>query len=136
MKTFRDKYCKNVKSKRIDLSSAKKISALKPGRPLMFGHLDEKIKTFLLALCKKGGAVNIVVVIATAKALNEKSDNELLKMTDCFWEKNIFITVWVLLKELQLLRDQRYLMGCRKRQSCYSIMKSCQKLRNIRSHTQ
>ena len=42
----------------MDLSSAKKISMLKRGRPLMLGYLDEKIKTFLLALHKKGDAVN------------------------------------------------------------------------------
>ena len=75
------------------MSSPKRISALKSGRPLMLGHLDEKIKTFLLTLCKKGVVVNTVVAIATAEALIEESDNEHLKLIDldrCFWAKIIF----------------------------------------------
>ena len=52
-RTFRDKYRKNLKSKSIDLFSAKRNSALKRGRSLMLEYLDEKLKTFLLAFHKK-----------------------------------------------------------------------------------
>ena len=55
MKSFRDKYRKNLKLKTIDFSSAKTISELKRGRPLMLGQLDEKIKTFFLDLRKNEG---------------------------------------------------------------------------------
>ena len=79
MRTFCDKYHKNLKSKAIDLSSARK--------PLALGYLDEKIKTFLLALRKKRGVVNTVLTIATAKSLIEKSVHEHLKLIEldrCF----------------------------------------------------
>ena len=76
MRIFRDKHRKNLKKKTIDLSTAKKNSALKYGRPLMLNYLDEKIKTFVLALHKKEGVVNTVVAIATAKALIEQSEDE------------------------------------------------------------
>ena len=58
------------------MSNAKKSSALKYGRPLMVNYLDEKIKTFVLALHKNGGFVNAVVAIATAKALIEQSEDK------------------------------------------------------------
>ena len=93
MITFCDKYLKNLKSKAINLSSAKKISTKKRGRPLMLGRLDEKIKTFLLALFKKRGVVNTVVAIPTATVLIEKSDNKHLKLINlgiCFWAKSLF----------------------------------------------
>ena len=48
----------------------------------MLGALDEKIKSFLFAIRKKGGVVNNVVAIATAKALIEKSDEEYLSNID------------------------------------------------------
>ena len=76
VRIFRDKHRKNLKQKTIDLSTAKKNSALKYGRPLMLNYLDEKIKTFVLALHKKEGVVNTVVAIATAKALIEQSEDE------------------------------------------------------------
>ena len=59
----------------------------------MLGHIDEQIKTFLLALCKKGGVVNTMVAIATIKVLIEKSNNEHLKLINvdrCFWAKRVF----------------------------------------------
>ena len=42
----------------------------------MLNYLDEKIKTFVLALHKNGGVVNAVVAIATAKALIEQSEDK------------------------------------------------------------
>ena len=48
---------------------------------------------FLLALRKKGGVVNTVVAIATAKALIEKSDEEHLKLINfdrCFKAESLF----------------------------------------------
>lgn len=42
----------------------------------MLNYLDEKIKTFVLALHKKEGVVNTVVAIATAKVLIEQSEDE------------------------------------------------------------
>ena len=59
----------------------------------MLGALDEKIKNFLFAIKKKGGVVNTVVVIATAKALIEKSDEEYLSNIDFVkssWAKSLF----------------------------------------------
>ena len=100
MRTFCDKYHKNLKSKAIDLSSARK--------PLALGHLDEKIKTFLLALRKKRGVVNTVLAIGTAKSLIEKSVHEHLKLIEldrCFCAKSLFV-VKVFQKELQLHRDR------------------------------
>ena len=60
------------------------------------GQLHEKIKTFLIALRKKGGFFNTVVGIATAKALTEKSDNKHLKLIDLdrrFGAKSTFCRV-------------------------------------------
>ena len=42
VRNFHDKYRENVNSKTGNFLSTKKISALKRGRPLMLGHLDEK----------------------------------------------------------------------------------------------
>ena len=67
---------------------------LKRGRPLLLGAvLDEKVKHFLLQLRKKGGVVNAVVVVATAKALIARSSDEHLKLTDLeltTWPKSLF----------------------------------------------
>lgn len=54
----------------------------------------KKGRIFLLKLRKKGGVVNTVVAIATAKALIERSDNEHLKSIDrdlTSWAKGLFI---------------------------------------------
>ena len=64
---------------------------LKRGRPLLLGAvLDEKVKHFLLQLRKKGGVVNAVVVVATAKALIARSSDEHLKLKLTTWPKSLF----------------------------------------------
>ena len=45
----------------------------------MLGTLEAKVQTFLHVLRRKGGVVNTVVAIVTAKALITKSQNEHLK---------------------------------------------------------
>ena len=65
----------------------------KRGRPLMLGALDEKVRNFLQIVRRKGGVVNTVVAIATAKALIEKSDQQHLKNLDLersSWAKSLF----------------------------------------------
>ena len=93
VRTFRDKYNKKLKASGNFRSPAKKIVSKKRGRPLMLGVLDEKIKNFLFTIRKKGGVVNTVVTIATAKALIEKSDEQYLSNIDfakSSWAKSLF----------------------------------------------
>ena len=59
----------------------------------MLGYLDEKVQSFLHVLRRKGGVVNAAVVVATGKALIERSDYEHLKCLDLdssFWAKSLF----------------------------------------------
>ena len=59
----------------------------------MSGTLDEKIKTFLYMLRRKGGVVNAVVAVATAKALIVRSPDEHFKCLDLdssYWAKGLF----------------------------------------------
>ena len=59
----------------------------------MLGTLDEKVKNFLHVLRRKGGVVNTVVAVATAKALIARSSDEHLKSLDLdssFWAKSLF----------------------------------------------
>ena len=107
------------------MSSPKEISALKRGRQLMLAHLGEKIKTFLLALRKKGVLVITVFAIATAKVLIEKSDNENLKLIvldKCFWAKILFCRMGFV-KKAAITSRPEIPDGARK--SCRSIIKSC-----------
>ena len=60
----------------------RKLATLTRGRPLMLGKLDEKVKKFLVALRREGGAVNTVVAITAAQALIKESNKEHLKLTD------------------------------------------------------
>lgn len=60
----------------------RKLATLTRGRPLMLGKLDEKVKKFLVALRREGGAVNTVVAITAAQALIQESNKEHLKLTD------------------------------------------------------
>ena len=67
---------------------------LKLGRPLLLGAvLDEKVKYSLLELRKKGGVVNTVVAVTTAKALIARSSVEHMKLIDLestTWAKSLF----------------------------------------------
>ena len=59
----------------------------------MLGTLDEKRKTFLHVLRRKGGVVNTVVAVATAKAMIARSPDEHLKCLDLdssYWVKSLF----------------------------------------------
>ena len=60
----------------------KRIVPLKRGRTLLLGSIDEKVGQFLQVMRRKGGVVNTVVDIATAKALIAKNDLEHLKVID------------------------------------------------------
>ena len=44
------------------------IAPNKRGRPILLGHIDEKVQTFLRALRKRGGVVNTTIAMATATA--------------------------------------------------------------------
>ena len=93
VRVFRDKYNMKIKTKGQSLSPAKKIVSKKRGRPCMLGDLDEKIKSFLMAVRKKGGVVNTVVTNAAANALIEKSGEERLQgmdLTKYSWAKSLF----------------------------------------------
>lgn len=48
----------------------------------ILGSLDEKVKSFLMILRKKGGIVNSDVAITVAQALIEKSTDKHLKSID------------------------------------------------------
>ena len=89
VRTMHDKYRRIASS-----STTKTITSSKRGRPLMLGSLNEKVKRFLLTLRSKGGAVNIVVAVAVAKALIAKCYDESLKVLDLdnlSWEKSPFV---------------------------------------------
>ena len=75
---LRDKYRNLIKTN----ESITKITKSKVGRPLTLGVVDEQVKKFLIVLRKKGGVVNRVVAVATAKALISRSDDESLKSID------------------------------------------------------
>ena len=71
----------------------KEIGTLKRGRPLMLETVDEKVCNFLKIVREKGGVVNLVVGITTAKVLIAKSDLEHLKALDLensSWTKSLF----------------------------------------------
>ena len=66
---------------------------MKCGRPLMLETVDEKVCNFLQIVRRKGGVVNSIVAIATAKALIAKSDLEHQKALDLknsSWTKSLF----------------------------------------------
>ena len=93
VRAFREKYHSSLKAKKVGTAITKKLPSLKRGRPLLLGTIDEKVKNFLFALRQKGGVVNTVVAIATAKALIERSKDEHLKLIDlesCYWAKSLF----------------------------------------------
>ena len=93
VRAMREKYHRVLKSQSSS-SPIKKLTSLKIGRPLMLGTLDEKVLKFLVALYSKGGVVNTVVVaVAVAKALIEKSSDESLKAIDLdnSWAKSLFV---------------------------------------------
>ena len=84
-----DKYRKEIKTN----EGITKLTKSKVGRPLMLGVVDEQVKNFLIALCKKGGVVNKVVAIATARALISRSDDQCLKSIDLentSWARSLF----------------------------------------------
>ena len=59
----------------------------------MLETVDGKVYSFLQKPIRKGGVVNLVVAIATAKALIGKSDLEHLKSLDLensSWPKSLF----------------------------------------------
>ena len=59
----------------------------------MLKTIDEKVWNFLQIVRRKGGVINSVVAIATAKALITKSDLEQVKALDLensSWTKGIF----------------------------------------------
>ena len=93
VRAFREKYYSSLKAKKVGTAITKKLPSLKRGRPLLPGTIDEKVKNFLFALRQKGGVVNTVVAIATAKALIERSKDEHLKLIDlesCYWAESLF----------------------------------------------
>ena len=71
---LRDKYQNEVKTK----EGITKLTKSKVEQPLMLGVVDEQGENFLIALRKKGGVVNKVATIATARALNSRSDDQCL----------------------------------------------------------
>lgn len=94
---FGESTARSLKSKYEELSKSKEHNQLLPkmqrGRPLMLGSLDEKVRNFLMTLRRKGGVVNAVVAIATARALIEKSQDEHLKCIDLNstnWTQSLF----------------------------------------------
>ena len=90
-KNIRIKYEELLKKKKAENFS--KISLRKRGRPLMFGTLDAKVQIFLHVLRRKGGVVNTIVAIATAKTLIARSQDEHLKCIDLestSWAKSLF----------------------------------------------
>ena len=88
-RALRKKYLEQQKSP----NAGKEITTLKRGRPLMLGTVDEKVRNFLQIVRRKGGVVNTVVAIATAKALIARSDLPHLKALDLessSWTKSLF----------------------------------------------
>ena len=59
------------------------LSKKKAGQPFLLGNeIDKNVQEYLHMLRKKGGIINTVVAIATAKALIEQSKDEQLKRID------------------------------------------------------
>ena len=60
----------------------------------MLETLDKKVKTFFHVLRRKGGIVNTVVAVATAKALIARSLDEHLKkclhLDSSYWVRSLF----------------------------------------------
>ena len=60
----------------------------------MLGTLDKKVKTFFHVLRRKGGVVNTVVAVTTAKVLIARSLDEHLKkclhLDSSYWVKSLF----------------------------------------------
>ena len=52
VRTFRDNYHKALKANKTDTAIAKKLLALKRGRPLLLGQIDKKVKNFQYGRCK------------------------------------------------------------------------------------
>ena len=89
---FKKRYQEQIRKKKTT-EIERKITTSKRGRPLMLGPIDEKVQSFLHVLRRKGGVVNTVVAIATAKALIARSDEEHLKCIDIdktSWAKSLF----------------------------------------------
>ena len=85
-------------------NSNKKNVCLKHGRLLMLETIDVKAQSFLQIIRRKGGVVNTVVAIATAKVLIAQSDQQHLKVLDLdslSWAKRLF-------QRMVLLVSQNY----------------------------
>ena len=104
-------YAKNtwIKRERSHLS----IKKLR-GRPLMLEIVDEKVCNFLQIVRRKGGVVNSVVAIATAKDLVAKNDLEHLKVLDQKYQNlpKMKLLLFYTIKLSILLRSIKYYHQC------------------------
>ena len=88
-RSFGTKYQKLLKKEK----QSSNISLQKTDRPLLLGTLDKKVKTFPHVFRRKGGMVNTVLAVATAKPLTARSPDEHLKCLDLnssYWTKSLF----------------------------------------------
>ena len=70
VRLFKKKYETIIKdAARKKISPKKATAARKQGRPIQLGEIDEMVHKLLLAVRKKGGAVNAVVARSVAKDL-------------------------------------------------------------------
>ena len=77
------KYVSKLKTARQkNRSSSKALNLNQRGRPLKLGPIDENVRKFLIALRNRGGVVNSMIAITTAKALiAENTDASLNHLT-------------------------------------------------------
>ena len=71
----------------------KTIAAQKRGRSVLLGEIDEMVQKFLLAVRKKGGAVNFVVSRSVAKVLiklSGKKELEVIDLDSRWWIQSLF----------------------------------------------
>ena len=71
----------------------KTIAAQKRGRSVLLGEIDEVVQKFLLAVRKKGRAVNVVVSRSVAKVLiklSGKKELEIIDLDSRWWIQSLF----------------------------------------------
>ena len=114
------------------------LSMMKRDHSPILGSLDEKVKSFLMILRKKGGIVNSDVAITVAQALIEKSTDKHLKSIDLISStrtQSLFQRIGFF-KRMRTTDKPESLIKLRWKLSCSFNIKLLVWSRNIRSRHQ